>query len=90
MSKKATSTLTIHNRIDPGHCGCTDCLTGWSVPLERANWLEIKRMLKGKVMDATSHVFEVKKTRVTSASGERVEVTSIYNSNMTWTWYTND
>lgn len=46
-------------RVDPPNCGCTDCLTGYSVPLNLATWQTIKAMINGDVQDATSTELEV-------------------------------
>ena len=41
-------------RIDPPSCACTDCLTGHSVPLDRASINELDDMINnGMPVDAT-------------------------------------
>lgn len=47
-------------QIDPYECGCTECLIGMYVPLEMATYKQLKKMLKGKINDATSNEFEFK------------------------------
>jgi hypothetical protein len=36
--------------IDPADCGCTDCITGRAVPLDRASNGEINRLLRGRLI----------------------------------------
>ncbi len=43
------------NRIDPYGCGCTDCIVGWSKPLEAATDAEVLLMLRGGVDNATGY-----------------------------------
>lgn len=45
------------HRIDPHDCGCTDCMTGWSVPLREASDDDVFAMLAGEIRDATSEEF---------------------------------
>jgi hypothetical protein len=45
--------------IDPVGCGCTECLTGEYVPLDRATPKQVKKMIKGKLRDHTSEAFEI-------------------------------
>lgn len=40
-------------RVDPVGCGCTDCLTGYSVPLDQASNRILHKMVCGKVQNAT-------------------------------------
>jgi hypothetical protein len=43
------------HRIDPTGCGCTDCITGYSVPLDRATHSDIFQFLTDQTVgDATS------------------------------------
>lgn len=42
-------------RLDPLECGCLDCCTGYSKPLEAASLTEILDMTQGRIADATSH-----------------------------------
>lgn len=41
-------------RVDPPGCGCTDCLTGYSIPLDRADAKTVKRLVEGKLRNSTS------------------------------------
>jgi len=41
-------------RIDPIGCGCTDCIVGYSIPLDIASDHQIKAMVRGHLIDATS------------------------------------
>lgn len=65
-------------RIDPPECGCTDCLTGYSVPLDRATVLEVDRMLAGVYQNATGYKdedFHVRETiTITWPGGQVSEV----------------
>jgi hypothetical protein len=40
--------------IDPDTCGCTDCITGRTVPLSRATFQQVRDMLDGKLQNRTS------------------------------------
>lgn len=40
-------------RIDPAGCGCTDCLVGHSVPVDRATDIQMAALLAGMLSDAT-------------------------------------
>lgn len=46
-------------RVDPPSCGCTDCITGYSVPLDLATWETVKALVHGDVQDATSTELDV-------------------------------
>ena len=50
--------------IDPVGCGCTECLTGEYVPLDRATREQVRAMLKGKIQDNTRERW-VRKVEVT-------------------------
>lgn len=67
-------------QIDPAGCGCTECLTGEYVPLDRATPKQVRKLLAGKLADATSEVFSVEGTYP-----HRRFVTAL-NSHLTWTW----
>jgi len=41
-------------RIDPIGCGCTDCIVGYSIPLDIASEHQIKAMVRGHLIDATA------------------------------------
>lgn len=40
--------------IDPYNCGCTECITGEYVPLERATNGQLAAMLRGEIRDNTN------------------------------------
>lgn len=40
-------------RVDPKGCGCTDCLTGYSKPLDQVGHGSLRRLLDGTVYNAT-------------------------------------
>lgn len=44
-------------QVDPYGCGCTECLTGEYVPLDRATPEQMAAMLHGKLSNATSEDF---------------------------------
>lgn len=46
-------------RIDPDNCGCTDCLTGYSVPLSQATIDQVTGMLAGRLINATGQTFTI-------------------------------
>lgn len=56
--------MEILHRLDPVTCGCTDCITGYSKPLESATTDDIRRMLTGDLQDATSMRFSVTRTHI--------------------------
>lgn len=75
-------------RIDPSHCGCTDCLTGYSVPLSDATEKDLKRLYAGKVINATGFVarktvrFDLTWDSVTDESaGHSIVKSSLLNYN---------
>jgi len=41
--------------IDPPGCGCTECMTGEYVPLERASAAQILDLFRGRLRDNTDH-----------------------------------
>lgn len=43
--------------IDPPGCGCTECLTGECVPLDRATDAQLELMLQGKIRNNSHHVW---------------------------------
>jgi len=49
-------------RLDPPDCGCTDCITGYSKPVDETSQKELKKLHKGKLQNATGMVVKVKYT----------------------------
>jgi len=45
--------------IDPKGCGCTECLVGEYVPLQRASKQQIAAMLRGDLYNHTSATFDI-------------------------------
>ena len=45
----------MHKRIDPPNCGCTDCLTGYSVSIDRATEIELGMCEGGTIQNASTH-----------------------------------
>jgi len=66
-------------RVDPPSCGCTDCLTGYSVPLNLATWQTVKAMIHGDVQDATGTELDV--MVVVSPTAERGQ-----DDKQAWAW----
>lgn len=38
-------------RVDPLTCGCTDCQTGYSVPLSQATNAQVDALIDGRLLD---------------------------------------
>ena len=49
-------------RIDPPHCGCTDCLTGWSLPLDMRDQAVLEGLWNGNYANATGYTITRKVT----------------------------
>ena len=47
-------------RLDPDGCGCTDCLTGESVPYDRATEAQVVACALGKLVNATGRELTIK------------------------------
>lgn len=43
--------------LDPPGCGCTECLTGEYVPLDRATDEQFRLMITGKITNNTGYVW---------------------------------
>jgi hypothetical protein len=46
-------------QIDPVGCGCTECIVGEYVPLDRATGDQVFKLIKGKLLNATGERFIV-------------------------------
>lgn len=46
-------------QIDPPDCGCTECIIGMYVPLDSATDKQMRKMLAGKIRDATGQTFTI-------------------------------
>lgn len=44
----------MYHRIDPVGCGCTDCIIGYSVPIDLALSADFDRFVLGLVDDASA------------------------------------
>jgi hypothetical protein len=73
-------------RIDPPGCGCTDCMTGYSLPLGDAGDAQIRQLLKGNLQDATSTTFTVTKTRAFADGEMSAASTQVSADTVTRTW----
>ena len=66
-------------RVDPPSCCCTDCITGYSVPLGQASWETVKAMMAGDLQDATGTELDV--SILVSPAGQRS-----WPDRQTWLW----
>jgi hypothetical protein len=57
-------------QIDPVGCGCTECLTGEYVPVDRATTDQVFAMIRGELSNATSELFTVTTTTVATIRGD--------------------
>lgn len=46
-------------QIDPYGCGCTECITGEYISLDRAKWEDVHRMATKEIGNATNEEFAV-------------------------------
>jgi hypothetical protein len=70
--------------LDPRGCGCTDCLVGYSLPLDCAGAEQIMAMLRDRLINRTSTTF-----RVTAECDSLESATSkdtVYQVTITPTW----
>lgn len=52
-------------RIDPKGCGCTDCLVGWSRPLDQASEFDLAMAAAGFIQNASGCDIELEaKTQI--------------------------
>ena len=56
-------------QVDPFGCGCTECLTGLYVPLDRATDEHIVLLINGTLSDATSERITITTTTTSYLSG---------------------
>lgn len=53
--------------IDPPGCGCTECLTGEYIPLDQATEEQVRKLVKGKLVNHTDTGRLVKRTVIEDA-----------------------
>lgn len=46
-------------RIDPKNCGCTDCITGYSQPIDFCSQDELKQLFIGELINASGYDLDV-------------------------------
>ena len=75
-------------QVDPPGCGCTECLTGLYVPLDRATGEHVNALMSGAMSDATSDRFTVTTviTDYLSGHGETTTTITAEYYGRTWTW----
>lgn len=52
-------------RVDPRTCGCTDCIVGYSIPLEFATQRQLQMLLNGVLVNATGYSLSEFRVRTT-------------------------
>lgn len=57
--------------VDPDGCGCTDCLTGRSVPLNQATPEQIAALVSGRLRDRTETPLTINAAVIVEAAGHR-------------------
>lgn len=67
--------MTAPFAIDPPGCGCTGCLTGESVPLDRATSEQITEMLVGDLIDRNGTPLAVTVSVTASHDGQEWDLT---------------
>jgi hypothetical protein len=73
-------------QIDPAGCGCTECLTGEYVPLDRATDAQVFALLRGELSDATSEKFTLTVVAEDYLNGGQItETARAEYSGRTWT-----
>ncbi|MCZ1012049.1 hypothetical protein [Streptomyces lydicus] len=77
--------------VDPYGCGCTECLTGEYIPLERATEVHIADMLAGRLRNHTGTTFHLTadytiepNTTLPELTPERLTITCP-DHELTWT-----
>lgn len=75
-------------QVDPYDCGCTECLTGLYIPLNRAAETHVAAMLHGEMQDATSEKFTlaITTTDYLSGRGETTVTVTAEHCGRTWEW----
>jgi hypothetical protein len=75
-------------QIDPPGCGCTECLTGLYVPLDRATDEQVMGMLCGGISNATSDKFTLTTviTDYLGSTGTTTQTVTAEYYGRTWEW----
>lgn len=50
-------------RLDPPGCGCTDCMTGYSKPVDTGADTELWRLMTGRLQNASGNDLEELRSR---------------------------
>jgi hypothetical protein len=61
--------------VDPAGCGCTDCLTGDAVPLDRATSAQIAMLLTHQIHDRTGTILDITVSVTASHDGQEWDLT---------------
>jgi hypothetical protein len=61
--------------IDPPGCGCTDCLTGDAVPLDRATGEQVAALLTHQIHDRTGTTLDITVSVTASYNGQEWDLT---------------
>jgi hypothetical protein len=66
---------TLPGAVDPAGCGCTDCLTGRSVPLDRATGAQVAALLTHQIHDRTGTTLDITVSVTASHDGQEWDLT---------------